>query len=128
MSTLRKRFVNQTPQPVVDVTSLLAAIVESCDDPIYSNDLDGIVLSWNKAAERIFGYRAHEIIGRPVSILIPAELNEETAIIDRLKRGEKVFHYETIRLAKDQHPVEVSLSFSAVKYGAGKMIGVSKIA
>ncbi len=111
-----------------DSTSLLAALVESSDDAIYSNDLDGLVVTWNGAAERMFGYRADEMIGRPVSVIIPPELNQEKIIIDRLKRGEKVYHYETVRLAKDGRPVEVSLSIAAIRDCDGELIGVSKIA
>jgi PAS domain S-box-containing protein len=83
---------------------LLAAIVESSDDAIFSKTLDGTILSWNKAAEKMYGYRAEEVIGRPVSILLPADRPDEVHdILERLQRGEKVEHFETVRVAQGGH-------------------------
>src|SRR5262245_2854146 len=80
----------------------LAAIIDSSDDAIVSKDLDGIITSWNQGAERIFGYTAEEAVGRPISIIIPAErLDEEPLILDRIRHGERVDHYETVRRRKD---------------------------
>jgi PAS domain S-box-containing protein len=107
----------------------LAAIVESSDDAIISKTLDGIITSWNSAAERIFGYKAEEIIGKPILILIPPDrLDEEPLILSRLKKGERVEHFETQRVTKDKRLLEISLTISPVRDQSGNIIGVSKIA
>ena len=106
----------------------LAAIVESSDDAILSKDLDGIIQSCNAAGERLFGYTRAELIGKPVRILIPAERQgEEDDILARIRRGERVDHFETIRLTKDQRRINVSLTVSPVRDAAGRIIGASKI-
>ena len=111
-----------------EATRRLAAIVESSDDAIVSKDLNGIIMSWNDSARRIFGYNAEEIVGKSVTILIPAErLEEETHILQSIRRGEPVHHYETIRRCKDGKLVEISLSVSPIKNGDGKVVGASKI-
>lgn len=110
-------------------TRLLAAIVDSSDDAIISKNLDGVITSWNTAAGRIFGYTAEEMIGKPVSVLIPPDRQEEEPrILDRLKRGERVDHYQTIRLRKTGEPLQVSLTISPVKDAHGIIVGASKIA
>jgi PAS domain S-box-containing protein len=107
----------------------LAAIVESSDDAIISKDLDGVIKSWNQGAEKLFGYAAEEIVGRSITTLIPPDRHdEETGILDRLRRGEHIEHYETIRLRKDGRQVWVSLTISPLKDANGKVIGASKIA
>jgi len=107
----------------------LAAIVESSDDAIIGKTLDGRILSWNAAAERLFGYRAQEMIGRSITTIIPAErLAEEREIIDRIRKGERVEHLETVRLTRDGHPVELSLTISPVRAITGEIIGASKVA
>lgn len=107
----------------------LAAIVASSDDAIVSKDLNGIIVTWNAAAERLFGYFAEEIIGRPVSLLIPADRqDEEPAILRRIRRGERVEHYDTIRRRKDGTLLEISLTISPVRDQSGRIIGASKIA
>ncbi|HEV8479592.1 MAG TPA: PAS domain S-box protein [Candidatus Eisenbacteria bacterium] len=106
----------------------LAAIVESSDDAIISKDLNGIIRSFNSSAERLFGYRAEEIVGRPVTILIPPDRpSEENEILARLRRGEKVDHFETVRMAKDGRLLDVSLSVSPVRDASGKIVGAAKI-
>jgi two-component system CheB/CheR fusion protein len=107
----------------------LAAIVASSDDAIIFKDLNGIIKTWNKGAERIFGYTANEAVGKPVTILIPEDhLNEEPDILNRIRQGERVDHYETIRRRKDGQLVHISLTVSPVKDDDGNIIGASKIA
>lgn len=107
----------------------LAAIVESSDDAIVSKNLDGIITSWNSGAERLFGYTAAEAIGKPVLMLIPDDRHdEEREILRRIRAGEKVDHYETVRVRKDGTPVSISLTVSPLMGAAGKVVGASKIA
>jgi len=107
----------------------LASIVESSNDAIASKDLNGIITSWNKGAEQLFGYAAAEIIGKPVTILIPPErYDEEPFILERIRRGEGVDPYETVRRRKDGTLVDVSLTVSPIKNADGRIIGASKIA
>ena len=113
----------------LNATQRIASIVESSDDAIVSKDLNGIITTWNKGAERIFGYTAEEIIGKPVTILIPPDRHdEEPAILERIRRGERVEHYETVRQRKDGSRVDISLTVSPVRNADGKIIGASKIA
>lgn len=113
-----------------EVTALrLAAIVESSDDAIVGKDLNGIISSWNKGAERIYGYAADEVIGKPVTILMPPDrVNDEPGILERIRRGERIDHYETVRRRKDGRLVDISLTISPVKDSAGRIIGASKVA
>ncbi|MGO4517251.1 PAS domain S-box protein [Terriglobus sp. 2YAB30_2] len=107
----------------------LAAIVDSADDAIISKDLNGIVTSWNKGAQRLFGYLEEEMIGQPILRLIPEELQyEEKEILEKLHAGEKVEHYETTRLSKNGDLRQVSITISPIRNDAGKVIGASKIA
>ncbi len=107
----------------------LASIVEFSDDAIISKNLDGIIMSWNKGAERLFGYLAEEAVGLPVTILIPPErLHEEYALLERIQRGDRVEHYETVRQRKDGSLVDISLSVSPMRGAEGKVVGASKIA
>ena len=107
----------------------LGAIVESSDDAIVSKSLDGIIASWNEGAQRVFGYPAEEAIGRPITILIPEDRqDEETEILRRIRRGERIDHFETIRRRKDGTLIVISLTVSPVKNAEGKIIGASKIA
>jgi PAS domain S-box-containing protein len=109
--------------------SRLAAIVESSDDAIVSKTLEGIVTSWNMGAERVFGYTADEMVGRPITKLIPADrLDEEPQILARLRQGERVDHFETVRRRKDGELIDVSVTISPVRDGTGRIIGASKIA
>jgi PAS domain S-box-containing protein len=110
-------------------TGLLAAIVDSSDDAIVSKDLDGMITSWNKAAERIFGYPAEEAVGRHITLIIPDDRREEEAdILSRLKRGERVDHFQTVRVRKDGSTLDVSLTISPVRDSSGRIIGASKVA
>jgi PAS domain S-box-containing protein len=107
----------------------LAAIVESSDDAIISKDLDGTITTWNSGAERLFGYAAEEIIRKPITVLIPLDRhNEEPEIIDRIRRGERVDHYETVRRRKDGSLVDISLTVSPIRDVNGRIVGASKIA
>lgn len=107
----------------------LAAIVESSDDAIISKTLDGVIRTWNAGAERLFGYTAEEAVGKPITLLIPPErLDEERAILERLRRGERVDHFETVRVAKDGRRLDISLTVSPVRDGEGRVIGASKVA
>jgi PAS domain S-box-containing protein len=107
----------------------LAAIVESSDDAIVSKDLDGIIRSWNRGAERIFGYKADEIIGQPISILaVPGRGDEIPNILDRIRRGKRVDHYETRRRTKDGRVLAISLTVSPIRDASGTIVGASKIA
>jgi PAS domain S-box-containing protein len=110
-------------------TRRLAAIVESSDDAIISKDLNGIIMSWNDSAQRIFGYTAEEAIGKSITLLIPPErLDEEAHILGSVRKGGPVHHYETIRRCKDGKLVEISLSVSPIRNADGTVVGASKIA
>jgi len=110
-------------------TYWLSAIIESAGDAIISKDLDGRITSWNKGAERIFGYKADEIIGKPVTVLIPPEhLDEEPGILARIRAGDSVEHYETVRVRKDGTRLDISLTVSPIRGADGRVIGVSKVA
>jgi PAS domain S-box-containing protein len=114
---------------LAELSERLAAIVESSDDAIISKDLNGVIATWNGGAERLFGYTAAEVIGKPITILIPEQhLDEEPAILERLKRGERIDHYETVRKRKDGRLIEISLTVSPVKNAEGRIVGASKIA
>lgn len=109
--------------------SVLSAIVESSDDAIISKDLNGIILSWNQGAERIFGYTEKEMIGQPISVLIPnSRIKEEENIIFQIKNGNRVNHFETLRLSKTGQMIPISITVSPIKDSAGRIVGASKIA
>jgi PAS domain S-box-containing protein len=112
-----------------DAAPWLAAIVESSDDAIISKDLNGVIRSWNSGAQRLFGFRPDEAIGQPITIIIPPDRHEEEKqILGRLRNGERIDHFETIRRQKSGSPVYVSLTISPVKDFQGRIIGASKIA
>lgn len=130
-----QRAIKASPSnPAVPATAdkaelLLAAIVESSDDAIVSKDLNGIVTSWNKAAERIFGWKASEIIGRSITTIIPPELHgDEPKILAKLRAGERIEHFQTVRMRKDGERLDVSLTVSPIRNRDGKVIGAAKIA
>jgi PAS domain S-box-containing protein len=112
-----------------ELEGMFGAIVAGSDDAIVSKDLSGIVRSWNPSAERIFGYTAAEMVGKSITVLFPPDrLDEEPQILERLKRGERVEHFETVRIRKDGRPVEVSVTISPVKGVDGRVVGASKVA
>jgi PAS domain S-box-containing protein len=113
----------------LNATQQMASIVESSDDAIISKDLNGIITSWNESAERIFGYMAEDVIGEPITMLIPPDRHdEEPKILERIRRGGRVEHYETVRQRKDGSKIDISLTISPVKNAEGKIVGASKIA
>ncbi|WP_119271669.1 sensor histidine kinase [Taklimakanibacter deserti] len=110
-------------------TQRLVAIVENSDDAIISKDLNGVITSWNAGAERLFGYTAEEVIGESVTMLIPPDyLDEEPEILERVRRGDRIDHYETVRRRKDGTLVDISLTVSPIKIRDGRIVGASKIA
>jgi PAS domain S-box-containing protein len=110
-------------------TRLLAAVVESSHDAIVSKDLDGTITSWNEGAERLFGYATEEAVGQNIRLIIPPDRrDEERAIIERLTRGERVDHFETVRVRKDGSLLDVALTISPMKDAAGRIVGASKLA
>ena len=112
-----------------ETRTTLAAIVDSSDDAIISKDLNGVITSWNKGAERLFGYTAEETIGRSITMLVPPDLfDEETKIREQLRRGELIDHFETIRVRKDGSGVNISLTISPIKDSGGRIVGASKVA
>jgi PAS domain S-box-containing protein len=112
-----------------EVHEAAAAIIASSDDAIVTKNLNGIIRSWNKAAERLFGYTAEEAIGRHITLLIPLDRrSEEDTIIEQIRRGQRVDHYETVRQHKDGSLIDISLTISPIKNAQGRIIGASKIA
>jgi len=108
---------------------LLAAIVDSSEDAIVSKTLEGVITSWNAGAERLFGYTASEAVGQHISLIIPVNRrDEETVIIERIKRGERIEHFETVRVRKDKTTLDISLTISPLRDASGKIVGASKIA
>ncbi len=123
----RERLVRE--QAAMEVRLRLATIVESSDDAIISKDLEEVIVSWNRGAQRIFGFTEAEAVGQPITIIIPPELQkEENMILQRLWAGESIEHYETIRVTKEGKKVNVSLMISPLKDSTGRIIGASKIA
>ena len=112
-----------------EVRERLAAIVDSSDDAIISKDLDGIIAAWNRGAERVFGYSAAEVVGKPMSMFMPLQrLHEETEILARIRRGDSVEHFETVRLRKDGKAIDISATISPIRDSSGAIVGASKIA
>src|SRR2546430_6607943 len=112
-----------------ELGALLAAIVDSSDDAIVSKTLVGIITSWNRAAVKLFGYTAAEAIGQPIFLIVPPDrIAEEHDVLTRLRRGEKIDHFETVRRTKDGRDVHVSLTVSPVRNARGEIVGASKVA
>src|SRR5215471_15810417 len=119
-------FQNQSAD---EVTTLLASIVESSEDAIISKTLTGQILTWNRGAEKIFGFTADEAIGKSITIIIPSDrYDEEKMILSRLSRGERIEHYETVRTGKDGRRIDISVTISPLRDSTGTVIGASKVA
>ena len=126
---LRSRRRQYQVRDLIESRSKLAAIVEFSDDAIISEDLQGVITSWNRGAEHLFGYTAEEAIGESVTMLIPANrLDEEPGILERIRRGERIVHYETVRRRKDGALLDISLTVSPLRNERGTIVGASKIA
>ncbi|MGH7713379.1 MAG: PAS domain-containing sensor histidine kinase, partial [Gemmatimonadaceae bacterium] len=126
---LRARGHQYEQRELMAAKSLLAAIVEGSDDAIISKRLDGTIVSWNAAAERLFGYAADEAIGQPMTLIIPPDrLDEERMILERLRRGERLDHFETVRVAKSGRLIDLSLTVSPVRDSSNAIVGASKVA
>lgn len=124
---MREEWIARMQSPEM-AGSWLSAVIESADDAIISKTLDGIITSWNRGAERIFGYTADEVIGKSVTILIPSDhVDEEPAILARLKNGERIEHYETVRARKDGSLVEISLTVSPIRTASGTSLGHQRL-
>jgi PAS domain S-box-containing protein len=112
-----------------DELSLLAAIVESSEDAVIGKTLEGIIVSWNPSAQRMYGYRAEEVVGKPISIIMPHDRQDELPqILEKIRNGERIAHYETVRRRKDGTDLRMSLSVSPIKERSGKIIGASAVA
>jgi PAS domain S-box-containing protein len=128
MADATTRLVSRDPA-IDDAWTYLAAIVRGSDDAIVGKTLDGIITSWNPAAERIFGYSADEVIGQSITVIVPVDRRgEEADVLARLRRGETIDHFETVRIAKDGRAVDISLTVSPIRDAGGRIIGASKIA
>jgi len=119
----------KSAEQIGEYRSRLALIIDSSDDAILSKNLDGIITSWNKGAERIYGYAPEEVIGKHISVLIPGDRPDEVSkILRKISEGESIEHYESVRLAKDGHRLEVSISVSPMRNAAGDIVGASVVA
>ena len=129
MMTLLLAAIVKTHRETEGALARVAAIVESSDDAIIGKTLDGIITTWNRGAERLYGYPAHEVVGRPISVIIPPELRDELpTILARLARGERMDHYETVRVTRDGRRIDVSITVSPTLDAAGRIVGASSIA
>lgn len=130
--TITQSLLDELPelrQRAEKAVGLLASIVDWSDDAIVSKSLDGVITSWNKGAEKLFGYSAREAIGQNITFIIPPNRrDEEAAIIDRIRHGESIEHFDTIRICKDGREIDVSLTISPIKDATGRVVGASKIA
>jgi len=127
-TALRARRRQYELRDQMQAQALLAAVVDSSADAIISKTLDGVITSWNRAAERLFGYTAHEAIGHRIELIIPPERHqEERAILERLREGQSIDHFETSRVAKDGHQIDVSLAISPIRELGGRIVGASKV-
>src|ERR1700726_3262737 len=138
VQSVREAFARLSKSPALDITERkraeerireLGAIVESSDDAIFGRTLDGLITSWNKGAEKIYGYAENEVIGQPVSILVPVDRQDEAPeILGRVAQGESISHYETVRRRKDGQEIHVSLTISPIRNCEGRIVGASAIA
>ncbi|OJU67564.1 MAG: histidine kinase [Rhizobiales bacterium 63-7] len=112
-----------------EANAWLASVIENSNDAIVTKTLEGIIMTWNRGAERLFGYSAADVVGKPITILIPDDrLSEEDEILSRLRAGDRIDHFETVRRRKDGEPVQISVTISPVRDEAGRILGASKIA
>ena len=126
---MRTSLLDEKVRTAQETQARLAAIVENSDDAIISKSLEGIVTSWNRSAESMFGYAADEVIGKPIVVIVPPDrIEEEARIIERMGLGERIEHYETVRRRKDGTDVPVSVTISPIKEAGGRLIGASSIA
>jgi PAS domain S-box-containing protein len=126
---IRASLLDEEVRTAQETQARLAAIVESSDDAIIGKSLEGIVTSWNRSAESMFGYTADEVVGKPIVIMVPPDrIEEEALIIERMGRGERIEHYETVRRRQDGTDVPVSVTISPIKEAGGRLIGASSIA
>jgi PAS domain S-box-containing protein len=122
--SLRELARNESDEPRIRAQEFLARIVEDSEDAILSKSLDGTILTWNPAAQQLFGYTAEEMVGQPVTILFPADrLDEEKKILARIRAGERIRHYETVRLKKSGEEIDVSLAISPIRDHTGAIVG-----
>jgi PAS domain S-box-containing protein len=129
MDTSAKEWIDQCSSQQENALAFLGAIVESSEDAIVSKTLDGIILTWNTAARHLFEYTAEEAIGQPITIIIPRErLSEEETILSRLRLGERIEHFQTVRVAKSGRLIDISLSVSPVRDRTGKIVAAAKVA
>jgi PAS domain S-box-containing protein len=130
--SISQSLLNELPELRVradKAVGLLAAIVDSSEDAIVSKTLDGIITTWNRSAERLFGYTASEAVGQHISLIIPSNRkDEETVILERIRKGERIEHFDTVRVRKDKTQFDISLTISPVRDANGKIVGASKIA
>jgi PAS domain S-box-containing protein len=127
--TRRKEAIERLQARSIEVLEQLASIVENCDDAIIGKTLEGVITSWNRGARELYGYEADEVVGQPISLLVPSgHVDEVPDILRRIGRGEHVFHFETVRQSKDGRLIDVSLSISPVKNADGEIAGASVIA
>ncbi|HEV8378182.1 MAG TPA: PAS domain S-box protein, partial [Tepidisphaeraceae bacterium] len=128
-SALRAQIAAHSPADLAQVQAKLAAIVESSDDAIVSKTLEGIITTWNRGASRIFGWQADEVVGKPINIIIPSDRqDEEPQILEQIRAGQRVDHFETIRITRDGRLIDVSVTISPIRDVNGTIIGASKIA
>ena len=126
---IRERLAEPSLWKFAEREQLFIAAVESSDDAIVTKTLAGVITGWNRAAEHLFGFTAQEAIGKSIDIIVPDELRKEVrALLDRIRRGEKVDHHETVRISKDGRKIDVSLSISPLKSPTGEIIGAAKVA
>src|SRR5262249_21644903 len=129
MSWIAWLFIMPPDLRTDEAAAFLAAIIDSSDDAIFSESLDGVITSWNRGAEQMFGYSAPEAIGQHITLIIPPEHSaEEDDVLAQVRRGERIEHYETVRQAKNGLKLSISLTVSPIRDRQGRVVGASKVA